>query len=76
MDPKEQWFRYLYAKRSAAALLQEVIMGASENFDDVVDAIEMANLWKLAVGTKELRVGSDTYGQMIEATCNWRVLDV
>lgn len=74
MPPKEVWLRYCYAKRAAASLLQEVVMGASADFDDVVDAFEMAALWKHAV-SGHLQVGTETFGQMVESTANWRMLD-
>lgn len=73
MTPKEVWLRYACAKRNAASLLQEVVQGASENFEDVVDAMEIVFLWKQVVSGNNVQLSTETFGQMVEATENWKV---
>lgn len=74
MSPKEQWLRYQFARRIAAGVLQDVVQGATTDFDAAVDAFESVALWRFAIGIG-LRVPMATFGQMIEATEGWRMLD-
>ena len=65
----EAWGRYAYAKAVAATMLQALHHCQCE-YEDVVEALEMAALWRIAISTTT-NFTPDLLAQMMEATQDW-----